>query len=65
MSAKWTATGKTVWEINKDDLPGIALYTVQEVSRLANGDTLINNWNGSAPAGEKAERGAVDRSDAG
>jgi hypothetical protein len=48
------STGRTVWEIDKDDLPGIPLYTVQEVSRLANGDTLINNWNGSAPAAEKA-----------
>jgi hypothetical protein len=45
--------GKTVWEINKDDLPGIPLYTVQEVSRLANGDTLINNWNGNAPAADE------------
>jgi len=43
-------SGETVWEINKDDLPGIPLYTVQEVSRLANGNTLINNWPGSAPA---------------
>ena len=46
-------TGKTVWEIDKDDLPGIRLYTVQEVSRLENGDTLIINWNGSAPEAEK------------
>jgi hypothetical protein len=38
--------GETVWEINKDDLPGIHLYTVQEVERLANGNTLINNWIG-------------------
>jgi hypothetical protein len=44
--------GLTVWEINKDDLPGIPLYTVQEVSRLANGNTLINNWAGSAPEGQ-------------
>jgi hypothetical protein len=41
--------GETVWEINKDDLPGIRLYTVQEASRLANGNTLTNNWAGSAP----------------
>jgi hypothetical protein len=45
--------GKTVWEINRNDLPGITLHTVQEVSRLENGDTLINNWNGSASAAEK------------
>jgi len=44
--------GETVWEINKDDLPGMPLYTVQEVSRLANGNTLINNWAGSAPQAE-------------
>ncbi len=43
------AKGETVWEINKDDLPGMPLYTVQEVSRLANGNTLINNWVGSVP----------------
>ncbi|MGH9523085.1 MAG: alpha-L-fucosidase [Terriglobales bacterium] len=41
--------GEVVWEINKDDLPGITLHTVQEVSRLANGDTLINNWVGNVP----------------
>jgi hypothetical protein len=38
--------GETVWEVNKNDLPGVALFTVQEVSRLANGNTLINNWSG-------------------
>jgi PQQ-like domain len=43
------AKGETVWEIHNGDLPGIPLYTVQEVSRLANGNTLINNWPGSAP----------------
>jgi hypothetical protein len=41
------AKGATVWEINKDDLPGIPLYTVQEVSRLNNGNTIISNWGGS------------------
>jgi hypothetical protein len=35
-----------VWEINKNDLPGIPLYTVQEVNRLANGNTVICNWSG-------------------
>jgi hypothetical protein len=38
--------GETVWEINKNDLPGIPLHTVQEVSRLANGNTVICNWVG-------------------
>jgi hypothetical protein len=41
--------GETVWEINKNDLPGITLYTVQEVDRLANGNTVICNWAGSLP----------------
>jgi hypothetical protein len=41
--------GETVWEINKDDLPGIRLLTVQEVDRLANGNTVICNWSGSLP----------------
>ena len=44
--------GEIVWEINKDDLPGLTLLTVQEVSRLANGNTLINNWPGSRPNAE-------------
>jgi hypothetical protein len=44
--------GKTVWEIGKNDLPGIPLYTVQEVTRLANGNTLINNWPGGLELAE-------------
>jgi hypothetical protein len=39
--------GETVWQIEKDDLPGIPLYTVQECNRLANGNTVICNWGGS------------------
>ena len=38
--------GEVVWELNKNDLPGIPLHTVQEVSRLANGNTVICNWVG-------------------
>ena len=41
--------GEIVWEIKKDELPGIMLHTVQEVSRLPNGNTLINNWVGNQP----------------
>lgn len=44
--------GATVWEITRDELPGIPLYTVQEVSRLANGNTLICNWGGSLARSE-------------
>ena len=36
--------GKTVWEVTKDELPGIHFANVQEVSRLSNGDTVICNW---------------------
>lgn len=42
--------GETVWEINNNDFPGIALYTVQEVSRLANGNTLSTSSGSRAPA---------------
>jgi Mala s 1-like protein len=41
--------GEPVWEINKNDLPGITLYTVQEADRLASGNTVICNWSGSLP----------------
>ena len=44
-------SGKTVWELNKSDLPGFPLENVREVSRLSNGNTLINNY---APDGEKS-----------
>jgi len=37
---------ETVWEINKNDLPGFPLHVVQEVNRLANGNTVICNWSG-------------------
>jgi len=47
-----SSKGDTVWEINKNDLPGITLYTVQEVDRLANGNTVICNWPGSLPTAD-------------
>lgn len=40
------AKGELVWELNKDDLPGFPLYTVHQVNRLANGNTVICNWGG-------------------
>jgi hypothetical protein len=36
--------GGTVWEVGKNDLPGYPLDVVQEVNRLANGNTVIANW---------------------
>ncbi len=38
--------GEIVWEVNKDDLPGFPLYTVHQVVRLSNGNTVICNWGG-------------------
>jgi hypothetical protein len=40
--------GTVVWEINKNDLPGITLQTVQQCVRLENGNTVICSWNGGA-----------------
>jgi len=36
-------TGKTVWEVTANELPGITLHFVQGISRLANGDTIISS----------------------
>ena len=36
--------GETVWDFTQKDCPDIKLFTIQEVSRLANGNTLICNW---------------------
>jgi len=36
--------GETVWEFNQQDAPGIALFSLQEANRLANGNTVISNW---------------------
>ncbi|MEO8416723.1 MAG: PQQ-binding-like beta-propeller repeat protein [Ginsengibacter sp.] len=40
--------GKIVWEFTKEDAEkqGVKIYTVQQVERLANGNTVITNWNG-------------------
>jgi hypothetical protein len=44
--------GNVVWEVTKNDLPGISLHMVQEVDRLANGDTIItSNGTGSRKDG--------------
>jgi outer membrane protein assembly factor BamB len=44
-------TGRTVWEVTANELPGITLHTVQGISRLANGDTIIssNGLGGGKP----------------
>ena len=45
--------GAIVWEIKRDDLAGFPLDSVREVSRLANGNTLINNY---APEAKRANQ---------
>lgn len=36
--------GETVWEFTRADAPQYTLKVFQEVTRLANGNTLISNW---------------------
>jgi hypothetical protein len=38
------AAGKTVWELTQADVPDYKLVGTQLAVRLANGNTLINNW---------------------
>jgi outer membrane protein assembly factor BamB len=45
--------GETVWQFTQADVPDIKLLSIQECSRLANGDTLICNWvSGRTPLDE-------------
>lgn len=36
--------GEVVWEVKKDDLPGIKINGVHQTQRLSNGNTVICNW---------------------
>ena len=36
--------GETVWDFTQKDVPDIKLFIIQEVSRLANGNTVLCNW---------------------
>lgn len=36
--------GEVVWELTQKDVPEIKLFTIHEVSRLSNGNTVICNW---------------------
>jgi hypothetical protein len=36
--------GEIVWELGKNELPGYPMDVVQEIGRLANGNTVIANW---------------------
>jgi len=36
--------GQTVWEFTQKDVPTIKLFIIQQVNRLANGNTVMCNW---------------------
>ena len=36
--------GEVVWDLEKSDLPGYTIGCIQDVERLANGDTVFSNW---------------------
>jgi outer membrane protein assembly factor BamB len=44
--------GKTVWEIEGDELSGISLKFMGGLERLANGNTVITNWQGHGKLGQ-------------
>lgn len=46
------ASGKTVWEVKGDELPGISLKFIAGVQRLPNGNTVICNWLGHGQFGK-------------
>ena len=46
------ATGKEVWHVGKDDLPGIHFSWMSGVQRLPNGNTVLVQWLGHKQAGK-------------
>jgi hypothetical protein len=44
-------TGKTVWKIERDELPGISLKFMTGLQRLPNGNTVMSNWLGHGEFG--------------
>ncbi len=45
-------TGKTVWQVGSDDLPGISLKFMTGLQRLPNGNTVMTNWLGHGHLGQ-------------
>ncbi len=45
-------TGKTVWQVARDELPGISLKFMTGLQRLPNGDTVMTNWLGHGHFGQ-------------
>lgn len=46
------SAGRTVWQVQGDDLPGISLKFIAGFHRLANGNTVIANWLGHGQFGK-------------
>ncbi len=46
------AAGRTVWQVQGDDLPGISLKFIAGFHRLPNGNTVIANWLGHGQFGK-------------
>ncbi len=46
------ATGKVIWQVQGDELPGISLKFIAGVQRLPNGHTVIANWLGHGQFGK-------------
>ena len=44
--------GKTVWQVQGDELPGISLKFIAGIQRLPNGNTVICNWLGHGQFGK-------------
>ena len=44
--------GKTVWQITRDELPGIRLALMTGLQRLPNGNTVMSNWLGHGQIGK-------------
>jgi hypothetical protein len=44
--------GKVVWEVTKDELPGISLKFMTGLQRLPNGNTVMSNWLGHGQFGK-------------
>ena len=44
--------GKTVWQVQEGDLPGISLKFLAGIQRLPNGNTVVANWLGHGQFGK-------------
>lgn len=51
--------GEIVWALTQKDVPEIKLYNIQELSRLANGNTVIANWCAGVLKKEDDQKGSV------